>query len=72
MSGKKACRQETLVRQIAEQKLSGTGYVLRQGRIWRDLEGWRVPVRKLDEPDSSADNEPMIVTVLVAVNEING
>lgn len=61
---------EEVARQIAGQRLMGTGYVLRRGKTLRSLEGWRFPVRKIDDPDTLADDEPMVVTLLIRFEEV--
>lgn len=70
MNRKKALRQEAAARQIAEQKLAGSRYVLSRGSPIHDVAGWRFPVRKIDDPDISADGQPMVVTILVRSDEL--
>ena len=62
-------KQAAQARQIAEQKLTGTGYVLARGNAQRYLEGWRFPVRKIDEPELLG-NEPEFVTILIRTDEV--
>ena len=62
-------QQEQAAREIAEHKLTGTGYVLAHGNAQRYLEGWRFPVRKIDEPELLG-NEPEFVTILIRSDEI--
>ena len=70
MSRKKALSKAEQAQQIAEQKLIGSGYVLRRGNPYHDVRGWRFPVRLVNDPDTSADDEPVVVTVLVQPHEL--
>lgn len=64
-------KQAAQARQIAEQKLMGTGYVLCQCKPFHYIDGWRFPVKTAGDPDPP-ENAPMVVTVLVRMNELKG
>ena len=56
---------EQYARQIAQQKLDGTGLTLRSGSGIHDGQGWHFPVRGVAEPDEPYDGYSMTVMVLV-------
>ena len=56
---------EQYARQIALQKLDGTGLALRNGSGIRDGQGWHFPVRDENEADEPYDGYSMTVMVLV-------
>lgn len=56
---------EQYARQIAQQKLDGTGLTLRSGSGILDGQGWHFPVRDENEADEPYDGYSMTVMVLV-------
>ncbi len=56
---------EQYARQIALQKLDGTGLTLRSGSGILDGQGWHFPVRDVAEADEPYDGYSMTVMVLV-------
>ena len=62
---------EQLARQIAEQKLAGTGLVLCRGKAARDsYDGWRFAVRPAQSPDWEFTGQEMALMVQVSVEEV--
>ena len=60
---------EQYARQIALQKLDGTGLTLRSGPAIHNEQGWHFPVRDVAEPDEPYDGYSMTVMVLVVPGE---
>lgn len=56
---------EAEARIIAEQKLEGSGLVLRGGVAFHDGSSWRFPTRLSSEPDEPYDGQEMTVLVRV-------